>query len=259
MEQQSKFIVDKSEIVKYSKTILVNRDFGNLPEQDKYTFIGILQVRGKYAKPKHNKTINIHKFTFSLSPDEPEKLYKLLKTRFGNIEDWLVEYNIELHELVLYITLKPRDDRKAANQLVKQIVDDFYHSKDNFNLKEIMFRSLHKSALKCGRLVLDFDLTEKFDTNEPLLVVCEEFGFLEKGYVGVVETRGGYHLYLDLTKMDSKQKEAIFTGKVKEFASGIAIDGKSVFKDVEVKTDSTIVVPGVMQGGFVPKLFSLLK
>lgn len=66
----------------------------------------------------------------------------------------------------------------------------------------------------------------------------------------IIETRGGYHFILELSKLNGDQKKSLFKNNP---LFQEKLDGKNI---IELLTDDSIPIPGTMQGGFLVKFIN---
>lgn len=160
---------------------------------------------------------------------------KQLECEIGTYKDWKTKNPIPQESLALYITFNPRDLRKAGHELAQSL------NKDILNGKNV---NPHKEALKfiqCSsskRKWYDFDLDIK--DIELAMKVCS---FLNPEATEILQTRGGYHILINLSKIKDEYKKTWFKS-IKD----LGIIDQKFEKDKDIMTP----VPGTYQGGFIP-------
>lgn len=161
---------------------------------------------------------------------------KQLECAFGAYKQ--KELPIPQEALALYINPNPRDMELATkNTLVKfaQLITQDY---TGYNPHQEVLSELQKS---CSRKVY-FDLD--FDTLEMDAVLTEVRKFLNFDCVKVLKTRGGFHLLVELTKLEKKYEKTWYKNI-------------TVLQGCDIKGDNLIPVVGCTQGGFVPYFISV--
>lgn len=147
--------------------------------------------------------------------------------------------SIPQESLALYINPNPRNYNKAIKKLQHSLID----LKDigpNFELSRYVIK--HISTSKSLVSFVDFD----FD-NIPLTRLLE----LLKGRINfsafkILETRGGFHVLVNVNNIDSIYKKSWF-------------NTLSSLVEVDSVGDQMIPVPGTSQGMFMPKFLNLLN
>jgi hypothetical protein len=136
--------------------------------------------------------------------------------------------------LVIYIHPNPRSQLKAARVLMKKLTDIICDNSKGFNVYQEALSALQKSKSK--GYFIDFDIdTDKstFDANEMV------YRFINEEAVTLIETRGGYHVLIEVAKIDEKYKNTFYKNL-------------KLYSDVE--GDCFIPIPGTIQGGFNVKI-----
>lgn len=133
--------------------------------------------------------------------------------------------------LALYITINPRDQRKALFKLQKRLIDILECNGNGYNVNAEALSAVQKSKSKT--YWVDFDIDSK-DIDLSLMN-----DIMPPHCYKILETRGGYHIMIDT----SKTKEA-YTNKWYQKIMETY--------DVDQANDNMIPVPGTFQGSFVP-------
>ena len=131
--------------------------------------------------------------------------------------------------LVLYITPNPRDMVKATFALGKKCFDLIQTQGYNYNI--------HAEALSCVQRSKSKSRFCDFDIDDKSVDLTKLHGILPRDCYSILETRGGYHVLVDVTKAPKTKWH-------------VAI--REAF-DVDQVGDQLIPIPGCVQGGFEPK------
>lgn len=138
--------------------------------------------------------------------------------------------------LALYINPNPRNLKHAAYDSIAKLSELLKKDQRPFNPHSEVLNVIQRSPGKTH--FLDFDIDDKsFDFSKLASVI--NLDCLE-----VVETRGGYHLLVNVEKIAPEYH--------KSFYNGIKMLG------VDQSGDQLLPVPGTTQGGFVPHFANYL-
>lgn len=154
------------------------------------------------------------------------------------------EHEIPQHALALYITPNPRDMKKATLNAVIDLAvilkcDGKADSKQRHsNPHQEVMSTIQRTPGK--KHVTMFDI----DSKEP--AIYDDIVRIAGPHCDIVETRGGYHVFVRASEMDNKVR---YTYSDKELHWYAAI---YQYADRKSKADLSPVV-GCFQGGFVPK------
>lgn len=135
--------------------------------------------------------------------------------------------------LVIYIHPNPRSQLKAARHLMRKLTDIICDNAKGFNVYQEALSALQKSKSK--GYFIDFDI----DIDKSTFDVKTIFKYINKDAVTLIETRGGYHVLIEVKKIDEKYKKSFYQDLRR-------------FSDVE--GDCFIPIPGTIQGGFKVKI-----
>ena len=243
--------------------IIIDLNFGNLYEKvnniDETVWFGILMARKKYIKNSPDiyipQTLPLQKYIIR---DFSSFIKKLERTDFTKFTDKNGNY-IPIESLALYISLNPRDVRRAAKNLSKELIDVSFDNDINRmrRLDQIVYQCYHKAPLKCGRCVIDIDINYdrgdreiiELNVTDAVIRYCTA-QFKSNGLKMIVKTRGGIHVYIDLTKMGHNGNKYLFNQFRRDLFNHFTNASYSEFiKEIEINTDPLIVVPGTLQGG----------
>lgn len=140
------------------------------------------------------------------------------------------DVSVPQKSLALYISPNPRDMEKATWNLFRKSLDILESKAKGFNIHAEALSQVQKSATK-NRKYIGFDLDWK---DESRLTECID---IADGFCDVIETRGGYHLFV-----------------LSEFTQQIS--DKLWYKKLAAESDNTgdmmTPVVGCVQGDFVP-------
>lgn len=179
------------------------------------------------------------------------------KNLFNKLQQLEVKYGaytldngspIPQEALAVYIGLNPRSLERATKMAAFHFMSLAFEKYSGYNPhQEILsiiagkkVRGYNGGSVISHKKFYDFD----FDTLswEEIQFKLNQIPFAEA--IWVLQTRGGYHLLVDLENIDEKYQKSWFNAFTKVFSG--AIDNKG--------TDTLIPIPGCYQGGFIPIL-----
>ena len=140
------------------------------------------------------------------------------------------------HALAVYISISPRDLRKAAFKSIKSFAEKL-EKNESFNPRSEVLNNIQTSRGE-NKLTL-FDVDDK--SEETLEKIFEIF---RDKNVSIIETRGGYHVIVDPSKSNNTW-DKLWYRKISELS--------------DVTGDSITPICGCYQGGFIPKLLNKTK
>jgi len=141
---------------------------------------------------------------------------------------------VDENSLALYINPNPRNLKKATFNSIIELSKLLRDEKKSFNPHAEVMSCIQRSI--GNKVYLDFDIDYKpFDPQklDP---------FINRDCVQILETRGGYHLLVELKKIKAEYKSTFYNGI------------KSL--NVDQTGDQLIPVPGCTQGGYTPKFIN---
>lgn len=219
------------EIIK-NETLL--KDFIDwLPSLEKHeTYYVSLFARNKYEQT-----------TKGLKADKAQ--LKRFTTNKENIFDKLKQLEVELgaykaggkivsqETLAVYINPNPRDLIKATKQSLIKFAELITRDYNGHNPHQEVMSEIQKACSRKVFFDLDFDNVSLEDTME------EVKKFINQECLKILKTRGGFHLLIELSKLDRTYEKTWY----KNISS---IEG------CDIKGDNLIPIVGCTQGGFIP-------
>lgn len=143
--------------------------------------------------------------------------------------------DIPQEALAVYITLNPRDLIKAGANCFRKLADFVVTKKYNgYNAYQMSMSEIQKAVSRKIYYDLDFD---NADMNETVSALNK---FINEDCYRVLNTRGGFHIIIELSKVDKK-----FSKTWHKSVTALA--------GCDSKRDNMIPIPGTYQGGFTPK------
>lgn len=143
--------------------------------------------------------------------------------------------------LVVYMSANPRSLSKASVNSLKKFVEmvtdnrgHFFHP-SNFAMSEIQ-----KSKGRTDFVIFDVD-TKDVTVGELEEIIKECCGTYGAG--DIIETRGGFHILIDLGYIPQDKKKTWYNSLQKQLPC------------VDQVGDIMIPIPGTYQGGFTPKIY----
>jgi len=200
------------------------------------TYYVMLLARDKYFKELGKPTVKLKRFTTS-----KEHLFdkiKQLECELGSYKNGVVE--IPNEALCLYIMPNPRSQIKSAKFLTKLFIDLLFNDYNGFNVHQEALTSLQKNSSKMKFMDFDFDYT----TIEEMKPKINEILNIES--INYIQTRGGFHLLVEIDKVDNVFKKKYYNNIMK-------------LPNVDTKGDELCPCPGTCQGSFTPIFYKSEK
>jgi hypothetical protein len=137
--------------------------------------------------------------------------------------------------IVLYINPNPRDLKRAAYESIIALTNLLKNDNNGFNPHQEVLSTIQKTSGK--KRFLDFDIDDKeFDLQQ--LATCVNTSALH-----ILQTRGGYHVLVELDKVEAAYKKSFYN--------------KIAKLDVDQIGDQLLPVAGCTQGGFMPRFIDV--
>lgn len=233
-----------------------------------------LMARNKYTKEVDiNDSVILHR---NILKDKSHITKEMFKMEIPLGQYTFNDVSIPQESLVAYIKLNPRSVFKAnmhsikdsVNEMVNQleaqnsIFDKINDLVDSGNVdidslkkvmsnkpkiidnKKIIMSAFQESSSRRVYMDLDFDFkTNKINPKELLDYLIDHIG-LDPVY-GIIESRNGYHVQIDLSKIESKNRSKWFQNIINNPIDGV---------EIELNGDKFIPIPGATHGGKKPRL-----
>lgn len=165
---------------------------------------------------------------------------KQLECEVGSYTQGPTNIVIPQEALAIYITPNPRSNSKAAQNSLKKLVDLAIGHSKNYNLHQEVMSQIQKAKSRSVFRDFDFDDVKYVDIAHELEDVINPEAF------HILDTRGGFHMLIELSKINSKYENKWFM-KLKNVHNQYS-------SDTENHGDNLIPIPGCTQGGYVPTL-----
>lgn len=198
-----------------------------------------LFARNKYCK--HVKHISSDKSQLKRFTANKNNMFDKIKQLEIELDCYYqvkngIKISIPQEALALYVTVNPRDIIKATYESIKHLTNCLQKNNIGFNPYQEVLSKIQQSYSRKIYLDLDFDIEkEKFtDTKNKIE------SFINKSCLTFLETRGGFHCLIELSKINPEYKTTWY----KNITS---------LEGIDMNSDNMIPVVGTYQGGFTPK------
>lgn len=147
--------------------------------------------------------------------------------------------------LALYIGLNPRNLAKASKNLLVELAKHIAEGNLNFNPISMATTEVHRATDK--KYYVDFDFDNKGEKSAAKLAKITTI--LPPVCYKILETRGGFHLIVDIAKTSELTKGVVSNKwyQLLQSIPGCDVSG----------SNGLTPVPGCTQGGFVPRMVAL--
>lgn len=233
MKETYTVVVDQEELEKFIDW---------LPDTEKgETYYFSLLARSKYVRDLGIGTMKSDKHQCARwVAGKDRMMLKLLQTE-SPIGSYAIKgFTVPQEALAAYVTVNPRSHVKAAKLALKRLADVVADGEDNPNVYQESLTALHKAMSRKVFMDIDFDGVLLGHTLAMLR------GKINPDCLSVVTTRGGFHLLVELAKVESKYVKTWY----KDLSS---------LPGADVSGDNMIPIPGTYQGGYVPRLLTNLS
>lgn len=138
--------------------------------------------------------------------------------------------------LAVYITPNPRSYVKATKESLKKFADLITNEYNGYNPHQEVLSQIQVACGTKKYFDLDFDNT----TIEEMKPMID--GKINEDCLTYVQTRGGFHLLVELEKIEKQYIKNWYNNLTK-------------LPNCDVRGDNLLPIPGTYQGGFTPVLF----
>lgn len=135
--------------------------------------------------------------------------------------------------LVVWFKLNPRSFKKATKDTIKNLTDNLYSDKIESPL-EAALTALQEACDKVKHQSFDYDVTD----DEVETTLEQIYVAVNQDATFVVKTKNGFHLIVDVTKIDKEHKN-YYNNLVK-------------IKGIDQRGDINVPLAGCVQGGYIP-------
>lgn len=206
-----------------------------LPElQADETFYVSLLARKKYCPEGTTMSDKAQLKRFTSTKDRLYQKIQQLECALGSYTS--KDQPIPQEALALYITPNPRSMQLATKKALIRFAELITKDYNGYNPHQEVLSELQKAVARKIYFDLDFDEVDLVKT------LKEVYQHINRDAVHIVKTRGGFHLLVELAKIDK--------GLAKSWHQGL-----SSIEGCDVRGDNLLPVPGCVQGGFVPHFY----
>lgn len=152
--------------------------------------------------------------------------------------------------LAVYIQPNPRSMERASLRMLSAIAKRLENGEQLRNPKSEAMNCIQVSASR--KPFYDIDIDNLSDYDELIDWIKSNDIVNEDTYKNsIIQTRGGFHILLDLEELSDKYKKSWYNNFVKL--------SKDASFNLMMNGDGLVPIPGCVQGGFTPKLLAQWK
>lgn len=193
-----------------------------------------LFARSKYAKEYGLSSDKQQLKRFTTSKEYLIEKLEQLEIQLGGY--YQKHSPIPQQALAVYITPNPRSYVKATKESLKKFADLITNEYNGYNPHQEVLSQIQVACGTKKYFDLDFDNT----TIEEMKPMID--GKINEDCLTYVQTRGGFHLLVELEKIEKQYIKNWYNNLTK-------------LPNCDVRGDNLLPIPGTYQGGFTPVLF----
>ena len=159
------------------------------------------------------------------------------------------ELVVNQHSLVAYISANPRDMNKSAGALVKKLVSQIVDGETITNPQAEALSQIQVHGKKIY-FNIDIDFADGKFVHESTIRLWLKDKINRDAY-RLIRTRGGYHLLVELAKIDNTYKKSWYNNIVLGTTHTEMLSIKEFFVDMN-NGDGMLPIPGCVQSEFTP-------
>jgi len=213
--------------------------------EDGQKFYVSLFARKKYGYTEGLKADKGQLKRFTASKEQLINKIRKLEVELGSYECDSIPVNQD--SLALYITPNPRDMHKAGLRTIQELTKFLVDGKTIYNPQSVALNMTQVSGIR-KYFDIDIDLKEGENLSE-----TELFSWIIQNNIvnsnafanSIIKTRGGYHILIELSKIDAKYSKSWYNGFSKATHEKFT---------VMMNNDNMIPVPGCVQSDSMPIL-----
>ena len=207
-----------------------------LPEE---TYYISLFARSRYCR--HIKKLLSDKSQLKRFTSKKEYLFEKIQGLEIELGGYYQNHEpIPQEALSIYISVNPRSFEKAAKNGLIRLAELITKPYNGYNPHQEMMSVIQTSWSR----KIYFDLDIDHNNKEEILVEIENK--INFDCLTLLQTKGGYHLLVELKKIDKKYEKTWY-------------NNLTSIKGVDVKGDNLVPIAGCYQGGFVPTFVEIIK